>query len=764
MLERGVRRFPHLTTIDKLDRALGFSTEERSAFRRLASRAAATSTVSTPVIPSGPDWVVAQPAARAGFTGRGRQLEPLIELLTKPAPRLGSPTVATIRGMAGVGKTSLAIEAAHATSAHYPDGILSVNLRGFGSGTPLSPLQAIGQLLRATGVPPEGLPDGPEEAAAALRTRLTGRRVLLLLDNAGDVHQVPDLIPAAEGSAVIITSRNTLTTLPADLHLQLDPLPPDESAGLLSTIAGVDRLGDATARIAALCGHLPLALSVAAAWLLSHPATSGAELAHRLEDETHRLDLLGVDDLDVRASLSLSVDQLVRSPDDLDHNAARALSLLSLSDAEDFTPDTAAALIDATPAAADRLLERLTDLHLFESRMPGRYQFHDLVRAFGRELAGQLPQADRDAALDRSLTQYLAVAWREAELSDPHAARSAWPGRPRPPAFPLLTNSDQALGWIDEEWQNYLALIEQVRTLGGRDEQVAGLVVGLYNYFARRGNLADWLPAIDGVSTGRIDRWTLAQLHADAAIALAELARYDESAERFGLAREAFESIGNLRGVSLAANNKARLLIRMHRYAEALPLAEQAQAVNEKLGNQRALGAAHLTLTEVHTELGNWREAEQHGSVGIAHFEAAADADGVVNARIDRAWVRVKAGRPDAAVADILTSIGELEQLGHRKNLSDAHYVLGLTRRRLHEPEPAIEQTELALEIALEVGDRRREARSRLALGELLTEIGEPEDAVPNLEFALEFYAEHDPVMAQQAEEALRAARADPTV
>ncbi|WP_165952687.1 XRE family transcriptional regulator, partial [Kribbella albertanoniae] len=326
LLERGVRKYPHLTTLDKLDLALALTAEERALFKRLAARGTPSNTPTGPGI--GPAWTVAEqlPTTRASFTGRIELLDQLKEALTAGEVQVGATVVVTVRGMAGVGKTALAVEAADACRAAYPDGILSVNLRGFGSGTPLAGVQVIGQILRATGVPAESVPGDSAEAIAALRTRLTNRRVLLLLDNARDVAHVTDLIPSTSGSAVLITSRNTLTTLPARLHIQLEPMPATESVQLLTQSAGSECLGDSADRIAELCGHLPLALSVAGAWLLRHPDTSAAELVRRLEDETRRLDLLGVDDLDVRASLALSIDQLISSPRPRDHEAARTFT------------------------------------------------------------------------------------------------------------------------------------------------------------------------------------------------------------------------------------------------------------------------------------------------------------------------------------------------------------------------------------------------------------------------------------------------------
>ncbi|MFB6720748.1 tetratricopeptide repeat protein [Kribbella sp. NPDC056345] len=759
LLERGVRRYPHLTTLDKLDLALELTAEERAHFRRLAARG-------TPTTPTGPEtggpaWTVTDqlPTTRASFTGRVEHLEELKEALTAGEVQVGATVVVTVRGMAGVGKTALAVEAADACRATYPDGILLVNLRGFGSGTPLSGVQVIGQLLRATGVPAESVPGDSADAIAALRTRLANRRVLLLLDNARDVAQVADLIPSASGSAVLITSRNTLTTLPARLHIQLEPMPATESVELLTQSAGSECLGDSADRIAELCGHLPLALSVAGAWLLRHPDTSAAELVRRLEDETRRLDLLGVDDLDVRASLALSINQLTSSPRPRDHEAAQTFTLLGLSAAQDFTPESTAALLETTPPKAGDLLEHLTDLHLLESHTPGRYHFHDLVRAYAHELAHQLPTEVGTAAIDRLLTFYLAVAWRSAALADPHAARTAWDGRPPAPDFPVFETSEQALTWLDSELSNYLAIIDRLTSLGTGDEAVAGMVVGLYSYFVKRGNLADWLPAIDRVVDGRIGRWTLAQLHADAAIALAELARYDESALRFGLAHDAFEAIGNLRGLSLTANNKARLLIRMDRHAEALPLAQQALATNIQLGNARAMGASHGTLAEIYTELGDWPAAEKSAAAAVDLSATAGSQGMAANFRIDGAWARARSGHPEDAIADLALALSELQQLGLRKNVCDAHWVLGMTYLRMIDFESGLEQAESALEIAVDVNDRRREAQIRVLLGELLSEIGERDEAVANLEFALTFYEQHHPGKASKAEALLQKVR-----
>ena len=755
LLERGVRRFPQLTTLDKLDRALGLSHTERRLFRRLAARGA----VSAPATPAGgsdPSWIVARQAQRAAhqrFVGRRRELDLLVELLTTSPDRI-APNIVTIRGMAGVGKTALATEAAQASADHFPDGTLFVNLRGFGQ--PMSQLQTAGQLLRATGVPPEAVPGDRAEAVAALRSRLMNRRVLLILDNARDVQQVADLIPASAGAAVLITSRDTLSTMPAAVHLQVDPLAASESAALLTSIAADGRLTEAADRIAELCGHLPLALSIVAAWSLTHPAAAPAELVDRLADESHRLDLLHSDDRGVRAGLSSSVEQLRR----IDPPAAEALPILGLSDAQDFTARTAAPLLAATPVETNRILERLTDLHLVESWTPGRYQFHDLVRAYARELATRLPPATQEASLDRLLTFYLSVAWRAVVLNGPTALRTAWPHQPPPPAGADFATHDAVLSWIDRELPNYIALIEQFGAGGGRDERVAGLVIGLYEYFVKRGNLVDWLPSIDRVVTGDITEWTRAQLHADAAIALAELARYDESADRFRLAQRGFEAAGSLRGMSLAANNSARLLIRMHRHRDALPLVESALAVNRELGDIRGLAAAYGTRCEVLLELGDPVAAEADARAALQQWEVLGDADGVANARIEAAWARVKSGHPELAVDDLRLSLLELEGLGHRKGVSDAHWVLALTFKELRDHDRAIQHVESALEIAKAVGDGRREAQSRLTLGEVLTEIREYDDALANLRFALDFYREHHPGHAEQARRLLEKAEA----
>ncbi|TDC17659.1 tetratricopeptide repeat protein, partial [Kribbella albertanoniae] len=417
-----------------------------------------------------------------------------------------------------------------------------------------------------------------------------------------------------------------------------------------------------------------------------------------------------------------------------------------------FTPESTAALVETTPPKAGDLLEHLTDLHLLESHTPGRYHFHDLVRAYAHELAQQLPAGARTAAIDHLLALYLGVAWRAADLADPKAARNAWSGRPPVPAFPVLNTSEEALSWIDGELANYLAVIDQSAGLGDRDEIAAGLVIGLYSYFVMRGSFTEWLPAIDQVADGQIDGWTLAQLHADAAIALASAARYEEAAVRFGQARDAFTTIGNVRGVSLATNNTARLLIRMHRYAEALPMAERALAINKQLGDERAMAAAYCTLAEVNTELGNWAAVREVVDAGIELFANVGDLAGIANLRIEGAWARVRSGRSEGAVEDIVRSLSELEALGLRSFVCDAHWILGMSYLVLNEVDRGIEQAELALEIALDADDRRREAQIRLLLGELLSRVGDRDDAAANLESALAFYRQHHPGQAVAAQ------------
>ncbi|HET9139776.1 ATP-binding protein, partial [Actinophytocola sp.] len=326
------------------------------------------------------------PAAVGGFTGRAAELRRLTESLSD-AGATALP-VAVISGPAGVGKSALAVHCAHELADRYQDGQLHVNLRGYDLDEPMRPVEALGCFLRALGLPAARVPVDQDEAVLAYRSLLAGRRVLVLLDNAGTAEQVRPLLPGSPSCTVLVTSRNDLRGLCAldgAWPLRLDVLAPAESLALLGRMVGADRLGhepDAAAELARLCDHLPLALRIASAHLVARPAQPIAEYTRELADGD-RLGTLTIPE-DPRASVETAFDLSYRT---LAPRTRRLFRRLGLVPGPDFTPALAATLCGLPLREAVAELDRLTAAHLIREHAPGRFQFLDLLRRYAARRA-----------------------------------------------------------------------------------------------------------------------------------------------------------------------------------------------------------------------------------------------------------------------------------------------------------------------------------------------------------------------------------------
>ncbi len=363
------------------------------------------------------------PAAMADFTGRGAELAALTQVLDQTGVGgLGTVVISAIGGTAGVGKTALALHFAHQVAGRFGDGQLHVNLRGYDpTGSPATSAAAIRGFLEGLGVPPERIPASPEAQAGLYRSLLSGKRMLIVLDNARDEQQVRPLLPASPASLVLVTSRNQLSGLAAAdgaRLISLDVLTHAEAVQLLTARLGAHRAvaePAAVDRIASLCAGLPLALAVAAARAAARPGFPLSALAAELADSAVRLDALDAGDpvSSVRAVLSWSYQQLGDEP-------ARMFRLLGIHPGPDITAPAAASLGGRGQPQARRLLRDLARAHLITEHVPGRYAFHDLLRAYAAEQAHSTDsESSRRQATGRVLDHYLHTAARGAFLLDP---------------------------------------------------------------------------------------------------------------------------------------------------------------------------------------------------------------------------------------------------------------------------------------------------------------------------------------------------------
>ncbi|GGY95242.1 hypothetical protein GCM10010300_44030 [Streptomyces olivaceoviridis] len=393
------------------------------------------------------------PAPPAHFTGRADVRRELRRTLAEPSAP--APAVAVVSGMAGVGKSALALHVAHELRERFTDGQLYVNLHGATPGmTPLTATQALAALLRDLGATPRNIPEHPDAASALLRSLLAPARILLVLDDAANAAQVRPLLPAGPGCAVIVTSRSPLTALDGARRFPLSPLTGEDSAALLRTVSGRAGL-DAGHALVELTGRLPLALRVVAARLAARRALTPDVLAGQLAETGGRLRHLEYDDLSVRRSLAVAHDALAAAEREADRDAALALRHIGALDLPTYGAPLIARLTGTDERRAEAALDRLVDVALLEETAYGRYAPHDLVRDFARELADAAPRPTARPAADAAGTDAFggapASAGNESSAETPGTAGNGASGTTDADGSAGTTDADGSAGTTDAD-------------------------------------------------------------------------------------------------------------------------------------------------------------------------------------------------------------------------------------------------------------------------------------------------------------------------
>lgn len=460
-----------------------------------AARPAAAPTA--PVIPPKPAEAAPVPRqlplAPRGFAGRERELKLLDEIAADLDS--GAVVISAVNGTAGVGKTTLALHWAHRNAALFPDGQLHANLRGFDPGgePPLPPEAVLRDFLVALGVPASRIPAGLEPRSTLYRSLLSGRRTLVVLDNARDARQVRPLLPAGPGCLALVTSRSELRGLvvaEGARALSLPLMDAVEADELLTRKLGVENVHAdplATGELIDLCAGLPLALSVAAAYIDSRRHTTVRSFAADLRAAATSLDVLGVDDplTDLRSVLACSVAALSET-------AAHVFRLLGLHPGTDIGEQAAAELTGLEAARAERALDELVDANLLTETAAGRYTWHDLLRAYMQESARELDAETADAALRRLFGWYVHAA-SAADRALDYTDRRHQPQYAQVPArLPRFAGQEAADAWFTAERAN-LALTVAAAVEHGAPAAAADLAVLPWNHYYRLRLLDDWL-------------------------------------------------------------------------------------------------------------------------------------------------------------------------------------------------------------------------------------------------------------------------------
>jgi DNA-binding SARP family transcriptional activator/Tfp pilus assembly protein PilF len=555
------------------------------------------------------------PADVTDFTGRGDQVKHLSHLLSSVGADQdsGAVRIALVAGSGGLGKTSLAVHAAHRVRASFPDGQLYVDLLG-ATPHPVAAADVLARFLRDLGADGREIPIEEDERAARYRTIIAGRRILIVLDNARDAAQVRPLLPGTASSAVLVTTRNRLPDLASTRLVDLNVLDDDEALTLFTRIVGDERAAaepEATAELLLACAGLPLAIRICAVRLAARSGWTIQAMANRLRDTHRRLDELRVGDLAVRASFQVSFASLPASTQPGGIAPADAFRLLGLWQGPSISSAAAAVLFGTGEDAAAGALEALVDAHLLESPAPDRYKFHDLLRVYSSErAAADLSGPDRDAAVGRVLEWYMRAADAAARVVSPYTYNLPLePGGADPPPL-SLAGADDALSWYDGERANLVAATRQA-SASDLHEIAWRLPAPLFWVFHNRDNWVDLvtthriaLASARQVGNRQGEAWVLNNL--------GEALVLTGDGEGIGLLEQALairREIGDRMGEAQAANNLADAYQRLGRADEALGLLRRALDLNRQVGNRYGEGVALVNLGDRLLDLDRAEEA-----------------------------------------------------------------------------------------------------------------------------------------------------------
>ena len=655
------------------------------------------------------------------FTGRSRELDELVAFAAA-APHgteAGMVVISAIDGMAGVGKTTLAVHAAHRLRTQFPDGQLFIDLRGYATDQePLSAADALDHLLRSLGTPPQLIPHDLAERAALYRDRLDGTRTLILLDNASSTAQVRPLLPGDPGCLVLVTSRKRLAGLEDAYFLSLDTLPPDDAVALLRKAADPDRVPahhPALAELAELCGHMPLALRIAAARLRHHRILRIEDLVAQLRDENARLGRLtaGRD----RSLAAVFESSYVALPT-AEQFVFRSLGLVPGPDVDAYA---AAALTDTDYRTAERLLESLLDHNLLIQHTAGRYRFHDLIRAYARGLAEGEPVARREAAVGRLLDYYQ----RTAEAADRLLARHARPGRPRaapaPFAAPQFSGQVSALTWMRGERANLLAAVAQTAAAAGPPRTVP-LAAALSSYLELEG---PWYEAA-ALHQAAADEAARRGDRLAAAAALSDLGRvrivtsdYPAALAAHQRALDVFRSLGDRLGEANSLGDLGRVRYFEDDYAAALEFLEPALAICREIGDRLGQAYALNDIGRLRLMTGEFAASVDFQEQALAVYRELGHRYGEATVLTGLGRSRRQAGDFRQAAADLERALAVFRELGHRLAEASALWDLGRVRWQTGDLAEAITLQERALAIFQDLGMHSGEAYSLVELGRL---------------------------------------------
>ncbi|HEX4834329.1 MAG TPA: tetratricopeptide repeat protein [Trebonia sp.] len=779
--------------LDKLYRQMLGDAPETNG-RRPARRAESAGLVPPPRTAS------TLPRDNPDFTGRAAELGLMASWLNSGEGRSTVPVI-LISGMPGVGKSSLAVHAAHLFSRQYTRQI-HLELRAHsaaappqGPALPLDPATALGAALRALGIPTDQIPASLDDRLALWRSRAHG--ILLVLDDALNSGQVLPLLPSAPGCAVLVTSRLRAHDIPGLRALPIETLPPADAAALFTKIAGPEHASDpdGLASVLALCGHLPYRIQLMASLLRRH------QRAWSIRDLIERMHEIRAEEGDMSASLELSYRYLMPDQQQL-------LRRLALHPDGSFSGYAGAALAGgAQPLATQRAIEALADYHLIEEPARGYFTFHDLIHQYAQRIAEDRdPEAGRRQAIGRLLDYYVSLAERADMLVHPFHQRIVPPsngnGTSAAPVLPELRTRQDSKKWLEGERRSLLHAARYA--LDSRFYWHAGLLPHLLARFLD--DWADWAEAIDlhgvsasawqalgnasgearalsdlGFALGQVGRYDEARGHAQRALTIARQAgitageagalstlgvlswrqaRYPEALDRYDEALALWRSLGNQHGEAETLHRRAVVSWQLRRAADSQREAEQALAIFRTLGDPQGEVNALNNLTGMHLEAGSYEQALRNFRQVPGMFRELGDRQGEAMALSNIGELYSLTGRYAEAIDHYRTAADELRNLGDRRSQAEALIGMGVVFRQSRDYAAAIDVFQKALVIAHDLAEKYLQVQVYLGLGETREQSGGRLAAAGDFEAALELSEQiGDPDSATRARRGVNGAR-----
>jgi DNA-binding SARP family transcriptional activator len=690
------------------------------------------------------------PATIADFTGRAAQLAEIKHALDEGAERQAvnyGTRIVAISGKGGVGKSTLAVRAAHELREAYPDGHLYGDLESASGEDRVRGVLA--RFLRALGIDGNAIPEDDEERGELYRSRVANKKVLVVLDGATDEEQVIPLLPAGPGCAVIVTSRTRLSGLPGALQFDIEVFDVDRSLEMFATIVGQDRVRnepEAARELVSLCGGLPLAIRIAGARLASRAHWGIDMLVARLRDSVRRLDELSFRGLVLRSNISQSYEALSA-------DGQRLFRRFALITTTDFPWWTAAALIDADPYDAFEVVETLVDAQLLDTvQYPGerlRYRFHDLIRVYATEqLQTTESETERAEVAGRLLGAWLARA--------DHAHRKEYGGdytiihgtAPRWSRAAELEDADEMgnqIDWLESERRSLVSAV-QLAADHGMAEACWDLALTSVTLFQLKGHFDDWRTTVEVALAASEatdnQRGRAAMLFSLGAMHAQQQNRFDEAERCYSVALEIFERLDDEHGHALALRNLATL--HRMRHGTAATMAKYEVALEEMRAVGDLVGQAHILqhMAKVCIDEGDADRARDLLEAALTRCQEVRYLRGEAQVLHRFAELHLFVNQVEEAHQALNRVLLIVREIGDRIGEAHALYRLGVVRQRSGRLDNAETTLQHALSLAQQVGQRMVAGSAHYALAEIALARGQEAAGASHIDAALTRFAE----------------------